>query len=198
MAKDITVKGYTFKAGTRLTEDFINKLPNAEVKEAAHQMNRRTEFRILSKDYVPRTTIDEGGTVNIAINPEDENDVTFSLNKAGYFVFYANVDGYRESFTYSQNADFCISETRALRLLTDGRLTADDFKGDVDKILGTGSIADGAIIVIKEIRFAGHSLYNVECKVVKKMIEEWVIGQKTMKQMGNYEFNTKTKKLIFK
>lgn len=198
LAKDITVKGYTFKAGTRLTEDFINKLPNAEVKEAAHQMNRRTEFRILSKDYVPRTTIDEGGTVNIAINPEDENDVTFSLNKAGYFVFYANVDGYRESFTYSQNADFCISETRALRLLTDGRLTADDFKGDVDKILGTGSIADGAIIVIKEIRFAGHSLYNVECKVVKKMIEEWVIGQKTMKQMGNYEFNTKTKKLIFK
>lgn len=198
LAKDITVKGYTFKAGTRLTEDFINKLPNAEVKEAAHQMNRRTEFRILSKDYVPRTTIDEGGTVNIAINPEDENDVTFSLNKAGYFVFYARVDGYRESFTYSQNADFLISEARALKLLTDGRLNADDFKGDVDKILGTGSIADGAIIVIKEIRFAGHSLYNVECKVVKKMVEDWVIGQKTMKQMGSYEFNTKNKKLIFK
>ncbi|MCQ2303139.1 MAG: OmpA family protein [Bacteroidales bacterium] len=198
LAKDITVKGYTFKAGTRLTEDFINKLPNAEVKEAAHQMNRRTEFRILSKDYVPRTTIDEGGTVNIAINPEDENDVTFSLNKAGYFVFYAHVDGYRESFTYSQNADFLISEARALKLLTDGRLNADDFKGDVDKILGTGSIADGAIIVIKEIRFAGHSLYNVECKVVKKMVEDWVIGQKTMKQMGSYEFNTKNKKLIFK
>lgn len=198
LAKDITVKGYTFKAGTRLTEDFINKLPNTEVKEAAHQMNRRTEFRILSKDYVPRTTIDEGGTVNIAINPEDENDVTFSLNKAGYFVFYANVDGYRESFTYSQNADFLISEARALKLLTDGRLTADDFKGDTEKILGTGSIADGAIIVVKEIRFAGHSLYNVECKVVKKMVEDWVIGQKTMKQMGNYEFNTKEKKLIFK
>ena len=198
LAKDITVKGYTFKAGTRLTEDFINKLPNAEVKEAAHQMNRRTEFRILSKDYVPRTTIDEGGTVNIAINPEDENDVTFSLNKAGYFVFYAHVDGYRESFTYSQNADFLISEARALKLLTDGRLTADDFKGDTEKILGTGSIADGAIIIVKEIRFAGHSLYNVECKVVKKMVEDWVIGQKTMKQMGNYEFNTKEKKLIFK
>ncbi len=198
LAKDITVKGYTFKAGTRLTEDFINKLPSTEVKEAAHQMNRRTEFRILSKDYVPRTTIDEGGTVNIAINPEDENDVTFSLNKAGYFVFYANVDGYRESFTYSQNADFLISEARALKLLTDGRLTADDFKGDTEKILGTGTIADGAIIVVKEIRFAGHSLYNVECKVVKKMVEDWVIGQKTMKQMGNYEFNTKEKKLIFK
>ena len=50
---DITVKGYTFKAGTRLTEDFINKLPNTEVKEAAHQMNRRTEFRILS-NQIPK------------------------------------------------------------------------------------------------------------------------------------------------
>ena len=198
LMNDKTVNGYTFKAGSVLTEDFINKLPSTEIKEAAHQMNRRTEFRILSKDFVPRTTINENQTVNITINPEDENNVTFSLNKAGYFVFYANVDGYRESFTYSQNADFLISETRALRLLTEGRLSADDFKGDTEKILGTGSIADGAIIVVKEIRFAGHSLYNVECKVVKKMVEDWVIGQKTLKQMGNYEFNTKEKKLIFK
>ena len=61
--KDITVRGYTFKAGTQLTEDFINKLPNNEVREAAHQMNRRTEFRILSKDYVPRDVISESPSI---------------------------------------------------------------------------------------------------------------------------------------
>ena len=98
---DITVKGYTFKAGTRLTEDFINKLPNTEVKEAAHQMNRRTEFRILSKDYVPREQISEGGTVNIAINPQEEQSEMFTVDKKGYFNFIATVDGYKEPFTYS-------------------------------------------------------------------------------------------------
>ncbi len=196
--KDMTVKGYTFKAGTRLTEDFINKLPNTEVKEAAHQMNRRTEFRILSKDYVPRTNIAEGGTVNIAINPQEDQSERFTVTPKGYFTFFANVDGYKEAFTYSQNADFCISESHALQLLKDGRITADDFKGDVDKILTTGGIANDAVFVIKEVRIAGRSLYNVECKVVSRMIEQWVIGQKNMKQLGNFEFDTKDKKLKFK
>ena len=196
--KDITVRGYTFKAGTRLTEDFINKLPNTEVKEAAHQMNRRTEFRILSKDYVPRDEIKEGGTVKIAINPQEDQSEMFTLDKKGYFNFIANVDGYKEPFTYSQNADFCVSESRALQLLKDGRITASDFKGDVEKILTTDGIANNAIFVVKEVRIAGRSLYNVECKVVSKMIEQWVIGQKNMKQLGNFEFDTKEKKLKFK
>jgi peptidoglycan-associated lipoprotein len=42
-------------AGQVLTEEFINALPvtNNE-QEIAHQVNRRTEFRVLSTDYVPR------------------------------------------------------------------------------------------------------------------------------------------------
>ena len=198
IVNDITVKGYTFKSGTRLTEDFINKLPSNDVKEAAHQMNRRTEFRILSKDYVPRDVINENQTVNIAINPQEDQSEHFTVTQKGYFTFFANVDGYNEPFTYSQNADFCVSESRALQLLKDGRLTADDFQGDVEKILTTGGIQNGAICVIKEVRIAGRSLYNVECKVVSRMVEQWVIGQKNMKQLGNFEFDTKEKVLKFK
>ena len=51
---------------------------------------------------------------------------------------------------------------------------------------------------MKEVRSAGRSLYNVECKVVSRMIERWVIGQKNMKQLGNFEFDTKEQKLKFK
>ena len=194
----MTVKGYTFKAGTQLTEDFINKLPNNEVREAAHQMNRRTEFRILSKDYVPRDIISEGGTVKIAINPTEVNHVDFSLDKRGYFTFEANVDGYKETFTYSQNADFCMSEATALRLLKEGRISRDNFEGEVEKILGTGTVANGAILTLKEIRIANKTLTNVQVKVVQKMVEQWVIGKKTMSLMGNYEFDTKEKQLKFK
>ena len=196
--KDITVKGYTFKAGTQLTEDFINKLPNNEVREAAHQMNRRTEFRILSKDYVPRDVIAEGGTVNIAINPEEKNSVEFSTDKRGYFTFEASVDAYKETFTYSQNAEFSMSEATALRLLQQGRIGRDNFEGDVEKILTTGSVANGAIVVIKEVRIANKTLTNVKVKVVQKMIENWVIGKSTLSQMGTFEFDTKEKQLIFK
>ena len=196
--KDITVKGYTFKAGTQLTEDFINKLPNTEVKEAAHQMNRRTEFRILSKDFVPRDVISEGGTVSIAINPEESNSEEFTLDKRGYFTFKANVDGYKETFTYSQNAEFSMSEATALKLLKDGRINRDSFESEVEKILGTGTVANGAIVHVKEVRIANKTITDVRVKVVQKMVEEWVIGKSTLNQMGNFEFDTKEKHLIFK
>jgi peptidoglycan-associated lipoprotein len=39
------------KAGTLLTEQYINTLANDEQKEIAHQINRRTEFKVLRTDY---------------------------------------------------------------------------------------------------------------------------------------------------
>lgn len=40
-----------FPAGTKLTEAFINALKTEEEKEKAHQLNRRTVFKILRTDY---------------------------------------------------------------------------------------------------------------------------------------------------
>jgi len=40
------------KTGTTLTEQYINSLASEEQKEIAHQINRRTEFRVLRTDYV--------------------------------------------------------------------------------------------------------------------------------------------------
>ena len=39
------------KAGTQLTEQFVNGLPNDEQREIAHQINRRTEFKVVRTDY---------------------------------------------------------------------------------------------------------------------------------------------------
>jgi peptidoglycan-associated lipoprotein len=39
------------KTGTTLSEQFINSLANDEQREIAHQINRRTEFRVLRTDY---------------------------------------------------------------------------------------------------------------------------------------------------
>lgn len=42
------------KDGTVLTEDYINKLPDSDLQEIAHQINRRTEFRVLTTDYTAK------------------------------------------------------------------------------------------------------------------------------------------------
>ncbi len=45
--------GFVFETGTILSEDFINNLEDEAHQEAAHQMNRRTEFRVIGEDYEP-------------------------------------------------------------------------------------------------------------------------------------------------
>ncbi|MFO7617549.1 MAG: OmpA family protein [Bacteroidales bacterium] len=46
---------YPFLAlGDTLAKEFIDKLANEQSREIAHQLNRRTEFRVVRTDYVPR------------------------------------------------------------------------------------------------------------------------------------------------
>lgn len=49
--RKILTKYRFLKSGDVLTEDFINKLETDEQKEICHQLNRRTEFRVLRDDY---------------------------------------------------------------------------------------------------------------------------------------------------
>lgn len=48
---DIVAQYPFLKAGTPLTEQYINSLSNDEQKEIAHQINRRTEFKVMRTDY---------------------------------------------------------------------------------------------------------------------------------------------------
>jgi peptidoglycan-associated lipoprotein len=41
------------RSGATLSEQYINSLASDEQKEIAHQINRRTEFRVMRTDYVP-------------------------------------------------------------------------------------------------------------------------------------------------
>jgi peptidoglycan-associated lipoprotein len=46
---------YTFlKEGITLTDSYINSLKDSDLQEIAYQINRRTEFRVLSTDYKPK------------------------------------------------------------------------------------------------------------------------------------------------
>jgi peptidoglycan-associated lipoprotein len=49
---DIAKLNPFLKSGTTLTEQYINTLGSDEQKELAHQINRRTEFRVLRTDFV--------------------------------------------------------------------------------------------------------------------------------------------------
>ena len=198
LQKDFVHNGYTFKNGTKLTEDYINKLPSEDLKEYAHQLNRRTEFKVLSRDFVPRENVDDNQLANISLNPED-NKVGFTQDKLGYFSFKSYVNAYTEFIVYDRDSDFSVSQQKVMELLTNGVITKNDFIGDnIDKIIMAGKVKDRSSFIIKEMRIADRTVENIEVTVVNSQKYDWVMGQKALKQFGNFEFNTDEHKLIFK
>ncbi|MCK5822794.1 MAG: OmpA family protein [Bacteroidales bacterium] len=48
-------RAYSFlEEGDILNESYINNLPNSEQKEICHQINRRTDFGVTGRDYIPK------------------------------------------------------------------------------------------------------------------------------------------------
>ncbi len=195
LKKDVIRDGFPFTEGTTFDEVYIESLTSNSEKEAAHQLNRRTEFRVLRKDYVPQSTNIDLTTINIAINPDDNAIVFTEAPGTGTYVSTCIINGYNEEFAFDKTADAVISLDKALDLLKWGAISKEDFEGDPERVLANNTIADRAIINIKEINIANKKVENVKIKVSHKLKYGLVYGDRLMKQFGKYSYNTKTHKL---
>ena len=198
LARDITKEGYTFKSGTVLTDSVINMLPNTAVKEAAHQLNRRTEFSILRNDFIPKTTpvTAKPRAIEVVTEPE-ENTVEFTLSKEGFFEASCYVNGNTMNFEYDpKEKELYISPAEVLRLLKNGAISKEDFEGDPTKIIGEGTIADKSVFTIKELKIGKNSIYDVKATVNRK-IPMIRFGENTLKLFGTYSVDLDDNLIIF-
>ena len=198
LTKDMTRAGYTFKEGDVLNEEYIAALPSVEVQEAAHQLNRRTDFSVLRKDYVPRSQIsDEPGQVNIVINPED-NVVPFKIQeKTGLYIIPVILNGFNEEFVYEDRASAQVNSEKALQMLEDGIIGKDDFEGDITQILANNSIRNNSIFNIKELRIGAKTIQNVKFVVVQRQMSPLVLGRQIMQRIGSYTIDDNTLEITF-
>ncbi len=88
-----------------------------------------------------------------------------------------------------------ISLDKALDLLKWGAISKDSFEGDAEEILAENTIADKALINIKEITIANKTINDVQLRVNYKLRYGLVFGDKLMKRFGPYKYNTKNHKL---
>lgn len=74
--REVDIPGTSFSIGDKLTQKFIDALPNDSLKEEAHQLNRRTDFKVIGTNYVPKNTpapnTTDPGTGNNDANKEEE------------------------------------------------------------------------------------------------------------------------------
>ena len=199
MRKTLAREGFTFEEGMVLTESFIDSLETQEIREAAHQLNRRTEFRVLSKDFVPKPkNIALDKRVDIVINPDD-NVLNFStLPKSGLITAPCILNGYTVNFVFDSRLRPQISVEQTLDLLSKGAITKGDFLGDPEEILADGTVANRAIVVIAEFTIANETIYNVEVMVNNNLAHPLVIGNSVLSQLGDYTIDNENNQIIFK
>ena len=200
LARDFTREGYTFKAGTVLTDSVINLLPSTAVKEAAHQLNRRTEFIILRNDYIPKANVtgtQAAPKVEVVVAPE-LNSTGMSKLKDGTYNGVCLINGISVPFSYDPaQKDMFISASEAFKLLKDGVIDKNDFEGDAAKMIQEKTISEKAVFTLKEVRIARNTVKDLKVIVNSKIHGTFVFGDNNLKKFGNFRIDELKSLLIF-
>jgi peptidoglycan-associated lipoprotein len=200
LQKTISRDGYVFLAGVILNDEFINGLKSKTEQEVAHQLNRRTEMRIVSMNFVPKAKIDttaKAATIQIVTNP-NENAIPITMGEGDAFEGALIMNEYAKNFKYTKAlATISFSLEEALGLLTKGFISKSDFLGDVNKSLANGTIADKSKFNIKKLVIGKNTLENVEAVVLKDQKSPIELGDSILNKIGKFKVDKDKKVLIF-
>ena len=195
--KQWNFNGISFPPGTVLTEDYIKSLPTTREREAAHQLNRRTEFRILRDDYVPNNENDTlPDEINIAVNP-DENKLPFEIKNDTIFVDVI-VDGntYSAAFIESQD-ELLLSLDVVMGLIKQHKLLKKDFNDLDSAFTEDGTVKDGMRFNIKSMMLGKKFVYDVEGVCVHGQGPAVIFGDAVMTDFYDYTIDRENNKFIF-
>ena len=193
-------KGQTFffAKGTQLTEAYIKSLKTNCEKEAAHQLNRRTEFTVLREDFIPPLTNDSSAqNLVIEVNPMD-NVLTILPLGGGAFEGRCVINSISTDFKYeATEPSIQISSDFTLRLLKEYRISISDFKDKANAFNEDGSIKENAVVNLKNMRIAKKTQANIEAVVVKGLNPDIILGSKDLSKFGDFTIDDDKKQLIF-
>lgn len=177
--------GITFPSGIQLSEVYIDSLPSNQ-QETAHSMNRRIEFRIVSKDFQARALAERGDTSDIRIQMGDKkNRISFRKPAKEMYNLNCSVNGYSNKVIYTPltNLVTC-SVDFALELLKQGIIRKEDFKGNPEDIISTGNIVHKSVFTLKDFRLGNKTIRNIDVYVWHGSTYPFLINKVTLEKFG--------------
>ncbi|MCR4659511.1 MAG: OmpA family protein [Bacteroidales bacterium] len=212
-------KRYTFSEGMEMNCDYINTL-KGDHQEAAHSLNRRTEFLVLRTDYVSRRLIDnmaadqttdaDGRVIDLVDRPIEEVEEKPAIIHGEHIIPVTMVNSAKGEITAIINGSqvpmlideryiepIAISWEEAMNFLYQRRITKEDFPLRDQSFDPEGNILDKATIIFKEIQIGQQHLKNAEVVVVKGVDYKFIINRTGLAQFGEYDFDKRRARLTF-
>ncbi|HIW87890.1 MAG TPA: OmpA family protein [Candidatus Onthomorpha intestinigallinarum] len=210
-------KTYKFDKGITLTDDYINKLKTHDEREAAHQLNRRTEFRILRTDFVPQAVRDsladaalKAPVVDMVSGtlPPPDTEVPIVYTDNNIKVTMINGDKAQIYIILNGKAVPCIYDERyrdaavldwdvAMEFLLSGRITKDDFR-DKDKAFDEdGNILDNSVLTFRSAYIGKYFADKYEVIVRKGMQYNMIVNKNGLTDFGTFTFSKARGEIIF-
>lgn len=116
----------------------------------------------------------------------------------GVYQIPVDVNGVRMSFIFDTGASIIsISQTEAMFLYKQGKLTSDDIKGTANFRDANGDISEGTIIELKSIKIGNRVLNNVEASVVGNLTAPLLFGQSALGKFGKISIDNSRGEVTF-
>jgi len=184
-----------FEIGTRLTQGFIDSLQLSEAIELAHQLNRRIEFTVISKDYKPRVVTPKE---QVSETYEGEiKDLIPLINQYGKYFVAIEANGYKLNAVLNPGyKESVIGYDLATLMLKEKYLTTTDFQGVAAEIFANKKIKNDVPVIIKELKIGDNTIQNFTFIYKEGLRDKMVIGRDLLGKLGPFQLDMENNELL--
>lgn len=108
----------------------------------------------------------------------------------GVYYIPCKVNGLQLNFIFDTGAsDVSLSLTEAVFMLKNGYLSEDDLQGSSYYTIANGEVAEGTIVILRELQIGNLLLYNVKASIIHNLDAPLLLGQSALSKIGKYNFD---------
>lgn len=189
-------KSFEFDSGVVLTDAYIESLPSRDMREAAHQLNRRTEFSVLREDFIPSGDRGLSSVVGM-VDMADANKISYTLNPDDKPELRVIANGLGMRAVYDQKAKASyISIDAVMRLLQIGNLGVNSFKNKGKSFDEDGEVLPNQRLQLKEIKVGQYVISRIELITAEEMPADIILNHQGLSKIGPFTVDTENMQLV--
>ena len=182
-------------------EKGYRKFAHLENDEDLDSIRDLPEFKSLVKQY--KREKDEELMDDTAAPPHAAevlvSEIQIKKTPSGTYEVPCSINGLPLKFIFDTGAsDVTLSSVEANFMLKNDYLSIKDFRGNRKYLTANGSIAEGAVVHIREVQIGDVTLKNIEASVVKNQKAPLLLGQSVLERFGSVTLDIDNSKLIIK